>query len=103
MLATPMTTHQACRGLAARHHPSGCAVGPDMLPRRLNSRPSRLDAVTRRHTTTPAPQLDRWRSSTNYERNQTMTDSQDAVLPAFTEHRVQHAYVARMVHAGEWS
>jgi hypothetical protein len=40
------------------------------------------------------------RSSTNHERNQTMTNSQDAVLPAFTEHRVQHADVARMVACG---
>jgi pimeloyl-ACP methyl ester carboxylesterase len=28
---------------------------------------------------------------TNYQRNEIMTDSQGAALPAFTEHRVQHA------------
>ena len=44
----------------------------------------------------------RWQEFNQPERNQTMTDSHDAVLPAFTEHRVQHADVVRMVLAGDW-
>lgn len=39
----------------------GCAVGPDYVaPKTELTAFHNLDAVARRHTTTPAPQLDRW-------------------------------------------